>query len=177
MLSLVLAAVLAPPAPATPPPFVPARLTRTAVQRYAAPPPAVFPLLGPAGETRWAGDDWKPAFLWPRDARDERGAVFTTGKTGRETIWLLTVYDDKALRIAYVQVSPGHHVAELEVRLQGEGSGTRADVTYTWTGLSEAGNAFVDAHRGSHFDDAMAGWERELQEYLAHAGAPASRHP
>jgi hypothetical protein len=51
---LVLSAAVASTPAAGPAPFGPAHLTRTAVQRYPAPPAAVFPLLGPAGETRWA---------------------------------------------------------------------------------------------------------------------------
>ena len=152
--------------------FTPVHLTRSYTQRIAAPASVVFPLMGPSGERKWAGPTWSPDFLFPRDARDQAGAVFRTSHGGRETIWTLTVFDEKTLRVEYVQVSPGHHVAQLAVQLAPDGDArTRAEITYTWTGLSATGNAFIERHRGAHFDESMSVWEKELNDYLSAAAS------
>jgi hypothetical protein len=49
-----------------------------------AAPATVLPLFGPIREAEWA-HGWNPAILYPTDRVQKPGAVFTTGKPGKET--------------------------------------------------------------------------------------------
>lgn len=160
---------LAPPAAS---PFVPAHLTRTYTQHLSAPPREVFPLLGPWGEKKWA-EGWEPRFLHPAAGRDERGAVFTTFRDGSETVWVLTAFDEARQHVEYVQVTPGVKATLLVVSLAptSRPDESVAEISYTWTALSEKGNDYIDAHRGPLFDQKMAAWEKEMNDYLKAARA------
>ena len=142
-----------------------AHVSRSSVIHLEAPADEVFPLFGPLAEKKWAGHDWSPDFLSPAGGADVEGAVFTTGED-RHAIWVLTAFDLRALRAAYVQVTPGKAVTQLDIGLTREGpERTSARITYTWTGLSEDGNRFVE-HHGQLFDKMMSEWEGVMNVYL-----------
>jgi hypothetical protein len=149
---------------ASPTPFVSVRLTRSYTQHLDAPPEVVFPLLGPVQEKKWA-HGWDPAFVYPAGGADERGCVFTTG--GGASVWILTVFDERSLRVEYVQVAAGVRVTELHITLAAEGTaGTAAAISYTWTSLSARSNEFIEAHRGPRFEEGMKEWESGFNAYL-----------
>jgi hypothetical protein len=66
--------------------------------RLPAPPSVVFPLFGPIRETEWP-PRWNPALLYPPDCIQKAGGVFTR-EHEQDAIWVLTVYDEAALRIS-----------------------------------------------------------------------------
>jgi hypothetical protein len=143
--------------------------------RLPAPPAVVFPLFGPVREAEWA-PHWNPTILYPpdRDRRQSAGAVFTTrqltpGQHDRDVVWVLTTYDEAALRIGYVIVRPAINASQLDITLKPIGEKeTEATVTHRLTSLSEEGDAFVKEFAAEfplerdHWEQAISGRLREL---------------
>jgi hypothetical protein len=70
-----------------------------------APIEVAGPLFGADKERVWA-PGWNPAFLWPREAGDQAGMVFTIPHGERTAVWVNTVFDLAAGRVQYVYVLP-----------------------------------------------------------------------
>jgi hypothetical protein len=69
--------------------------------------------------------------------------------------------------VAYVHVTPGSLVVELTLRLTPlPEERTRADIRYTYTALSEAGNARIAHMTETNFAAFMRDWEREMNHFL-----------
>jgi hypothetical protein len=139
--------------------------------RLPAPPSVVFPLFGPIRESEWS-PDWNPTMLYPPEHIQKAGAVFTTREHDQDVVWMLTVYDEAALRISYVIVSPQHNVGELDITLKAVGDKeTEATVTHRLTALSEASDGRVK-HFASEFPLERDHWQhaitRRLRELTEH---------
>lgn len=176
-MTVLLLAILSGGHPMTPPSdFVARRVTRTRVQTYAAPPAVVFPLHGPREEAEWAVG-WSPEMIHPAaGGPPSRGTVFLTRHGGAEAVWILTRWDPAQGRVEYVHVSQGRDVTEIDIRVSGPEAGpTRVEVTYTWTGLSRAGNAFVEGQTEEAFARMIDEWQEELAHYIR-TGRKLERH-
>jgi len=148
------------------PQFSARRVSRTYVQSYPAAPAAVFPLHGPIEEAKWAAG-WDPQMIHCAQGSTAAGSIFITRHNGAETVWVNTAWDPGAGRVEYVHMTPNRDVTEIRIRVSGPQAGpTRVEVTYTWTGLSEAGNNFVETHTEDRFRQWMGDWEEELAYYL-----------
>jgi len=142
------------------------RVTRTGSQTWEAPPGRVLPLLTPLGEKAWAAE-WEPEMRWQAPGSGE-GTLFVTRSHGpRETVWILRTFDAAAGRVAYVHVTPGYLVVELSLVLAPLAPNrTRAEIRYTFTALSEEGNARIARMSEPHFAEFMRAWEAELNHFL-----------
>jgi hypothetical protein len=134
----------------------------------------VFPLFGAEAERAWA-PDWNPAFLWPEDATDRRGMVFTVAHGDRTAIWVNTSFDPEARRVQYVYVIPGMVVTVITLKLSANGSSTHVAVTYERTALTSNANEVV-SQMATH--DRMSGpeWGNQVNSHLesrSQAGVPA----
>jgi hypothetical protein len=141
--------------------------------RLPAPPAVVLPLFGPVREAEWA-PHWNPTILYPPDRSQSAGAVFTTrqstgGQHDHDVIWVLTTYEEAALRIGYVIVRPGISASQLDVALKPVGEKeTEATVIQKLTSLSEDGDSFVKEFAAEfplerdHWEQAISGRLREL---------------
>ncbi len=142
------------------------RACRVAVQTWNAPAERLLRLLTPLGERAWAVG-WEPEIRWQAPGRGEGTLFVTRSASGAETVWVLERFDVARLRVAYVHVSPGSLVVEIVVALAPlSESKTRAEVRYTFTALSEQGNARVAQMTEGHFADFMRDWECELNHFL-----------
>jgi hypothetical protein len=142
------------------------RATRVAVQTWNAAPEQVLPLLTPLGEKAWAVG-WEPELRWQAAGSGEGTLFVTRSHAGGETVWVLETFDAPHLRVAYVHVTPASLVVEIVVTLAPLAeSKTRAHVRYTFTALSEVGNARIAQMTEAHFADFMRDWERELNHFL-----------
>jgi len=150
------------------PAFSPRQVSRAYTQSLAAPPDQIMPLLTPLGEKAWAVG-WDPVILFQAPAPGT-GTMFATRHAGeREKIWLLETFDVAGRRVRYLHVTPGSDVTEIDIALSaaaGAPDRTEAVVRYTYTGLSERGNALVDAMTEEHYQRFMEQWEQELNRYL-----------
>ncbi len=147
-------------------PFVARRVRRTRHQTYAAPPAVVFPLQGFREEKLWSVG-WEPEMVFPADGSPSEGAVFLITRSGAEEVWVLTRWDPVARRAGYGHGTAGHDVTEIRISVSGPEQGpSHVDVTYTWTALSEAGNAFIEEQTEESFRAWMSEWEEEMAHYL-----------
>lgn len=152
-------------------PFTARRVERSAAIRLLAPPAAVFPLFEPLGERNWV-PGWDPAIVYPASGQAERGAVFLTGDAAAPAVWTLIEFAPQDWRVAYVRVSPASHVALITVRCADLGDGTTgAEVSYAFTGLSAAGNEYVEQFTPEHYAEWIGGWETAINHYLRHGVA------
>ena len=107
--------------------------------------------------------------LYPPDRSQKAGAVFTTKDHDHDVVWVLTTYDETALRISYVIVSPNRSAAQLDIALKTIGAkDTEATVTHRMTALSEEGDRDVKDFAGEfplerdHWEHAISSRLREL---------------
>jgi hypothetical protein len=140
----------------------------TITLRLRATPSVAFPLFGPVRESEWA-PHWNPTILYPLGGGQSAGAVFTTKQHDRDAIWVLTTYDEAALRIGYVIVRPSISASQLDIALKPIGEKeTEATVTHTLTSLSEDGDSFVKEFAAEfplerdHWEQAISGRLREV---------------
>ena len=148
--------------------FTGKRLTRTYRQTINAAPDTVFPLLCPVREAEWL-DGWHYTMLWSQSGLVEEGAVFSTPGEGEEdTVWIVTRHDATKRAIEFTRFTPGSRVCVLHIAV-GPGTGGRSlvDIAYTYTGITEAGNAFLDGITEESFLDAVTFWERSMNHWLA----------
>jgi hypothetical protein len=147
---------------------------RRAVSSYTqtidAPPDRVFPLLCPIRESEWA-DGWIGKVVYAVSGVAEADGVYATDVEGEkdDTIWVVTKYDAGARVIQLVYFVPGVRVAKLEMAVSADGaSRSRVGITYTNTGLSEAGNAEIQANFESteSFARRMSLWQGAMNHYL-----------
>ncbi len=142
------------------------RVTRSFEQIWMAEPGRTFSLLGPAEEAKWA-QGWAPTALYPHTDPAVQDAVFLTAHEPDRKIWVLFEWDRAARRVGYFNVLPGSHATTIRISLKtGAEKTTRATVTYVWTGLSEAGNAWVAQHTPQRFEAEMRNWQDAINHYL-----------
>jgi hypothetical protein len=129
-----------------------------------APIEVAGPLFGADKERAWA-PDWNPVFLWPQDAGDLSGMVFTVAHGDKTAVWVNTIFDLTAGRVQYVYVLPEVVATLVSVQLSPVGNSTHVEVTYERTALRPAA---YDAVRQMAEGDAIAGpeWEHQINAYL-----------
>jgi hypothetical protein len=151
------------------PAFTALRLVRSATIELAAAPQMVFPLFEPLGERTWA-EGWEPEMLYPPSGGAEEGMVFSTRQhSAAPTIWAIVRYEPERHAICYLRVAPDSHVADMRVVCTSSGDDrTHAAITYVFTGLSEAGNAYVATFTEEHYQHWMRSWETAINHYLLH---------
>ncbi|HEX5473936.1 MAG TPA: hypothetical protein VFX12_04660 [Vicinamibacterales bacterium] len=143
----------------------PVRATRAWVQHLHAPPSHVFPLLCPVREREWV-DGWDPRVVISESGVAEPECVFVTADAHGESTWVAIEHDPSRFVVRFVKTTPALAVTRVDIRLEPEGAGTAAHVTYSWTALSEAGAAFVRDRTDEWWSGFMAEWEGSLNRFL-----------
>jgi hypothetical protein len=157
-------------------PFEAQHLTRTQNIHLSASPDRVFPLFDPIGEKQWA-DGWEPEIMYPLSGEVEEGMVFTIGSHDEvQVIWTILAFDAAKWEISYLRVTPGSHVAIIDIRCEDNlNETTRASISYTFTALTEQGNDYVTRFTGPHYQEWMSMWEKAINYSLQH-GHPLQHH-
>lgn len=120
----------------------------------------------PEGERTWV-DGWAPRYFYPANGETIEGMVFETGEGDELTYWTVVDLDLAACRVRYSRVTPGSRSTIVEVACQADGENTcQVDVGYTLTGLSEAGNAAIDAFIGDAYIRMIEEWRTKIIEHL-----------
>ena len=143
------------------------RITRSYTQRIMATPDKVFPLLCPVREKDWA-DGWEYNLVYSDSGVAEPDCVFTTPHGDMpETIWIVTRHEPENLYVEFLNVTPGVRVVKAQIQLEDNRDGTTAaQITYSYTGLSDRGNALIDRITDDHFKHEMIAWEHAMNHYL-----------
>jgi hypothetical protein len=133
---------------------------------------AAFPLFGPVRESEWA-PTWSPKWVYPSEARQSSdGAVFTTAAPEGVSTWVMTVYDPERRDVEYVNLIPGHRVAEISIVVRPAGPATSvARISYRVTALSEQDAAFV-LHFEKEFPNEAPHWENAVNAAISRANSP-----
>lgn len=142
--------------------FVPRSKTLRGTLTVDAPVERAFPLFSPSGERLWV-PGWDPEVLDPQGADWEEEMLFRTRDEHGEAVWVITRLDRAAHEVTYHRVEPGRYVARVEVRCLPGDSGTKVETSYRFVGLSDAGNAEIDAMTDADYAAKMerwAGWIR-----------------
>lgn len=142
-------------------------IDRHATFHLPMPPAQALPYLTPEGERAWVAG-WDPVPLHaPGGSLSVAGAVFTTAADGEATLWL-TLRVDFATGVAeYVRITPGNRLGTVHVRCLPEGDGTRVEVDYRLTALSEAGAAQLATVTPEAFARTIAGWKTKIEAACA----------
>ena len=144
----------------------PHRVQRTYTQRLDAPPADIFPLLCPVREIEWV-DGWAPIAVFSHSGLAEPGCVFLAPDGDREAVWMITQHNPQAFFVEFVKVTPGRTAGRIRIQLRAAGdAATEADVTYQYTALGDAGEAFVDGFTEDHYAAFMRAWEAALNHFL-----------
>jgi hypothetical protein len=136
-------------------------------QAIEASPETVFPLLCPVREAEWL-DGWQYRLIYSESGRAETGCVFSTPGHGEaDTVWVITAHDPDHLRVTFARFTPENRVCTLDIRVE-EAGGEKSlvHIAYTYTGISEAGNRFVDGFSEEQFMGAVRFWEASMNHYL-----------
>lgn len=137
--------------------FVPRSKTLSGSLTVDAPVERAFPLFSPLGERLWV-PGWDPEVLAPEGAEWEEEMLFRTRDEHGEAVWVITRLDRAAHEVTYHRVEPGRYVARVEVRCTPLGERTAVRTSYRFVGLSEAGNAEIDAMTDEEYAGKMERW-------------------
>lgn len=139
-----------------------------ASHRIALPLPAAeaLELFTPEGERLWIAE-WNPRYFHPANGETMEGMIFVTGEGDELTHWTMTDFDIVGHRVRYCRVTAGSRSTIVEVRCIPDGEQQcHALVTYALTGLSEAGNAAIDAYVGDAYVTMIEDWRRKILAHL-----------
>lgn len=125
-------------------------------------PDEAFPLFAALGEKEWV-PGWDPKLVWPPSGELQQDQVFLTGEGAEKTYWYVSQVDHQARRVDYIRNTPTSRVARVHVEVAPEGGGSKVDVTYVWTALSESGRQEIEA-AASDYEAMMKEWKRLLDQ-------------
>ena len=140
------------------------RISQTSTFRVEAPLEKAFPLFGPILEKEWAWG-WDPKVVYSSSALIEEKMIFRTkGREGDYT-WIVSRYEPQQYLVEYT-VYTQERVWFITVLCSGEGQATEVSVTYTYTGLTETGNALNRQALDEMFKHDLKDWEEAIAWYL-----------
>ncbi len=132
-----------------------------------APLKTVFELFSPLGEKLWV-PDWNPELLHPPGVGWERGLIFRTQEELGEAVWLVTVLDRDRHEVEYYRIEPGRYVARVRVQCQARVlRQTEVGVSYSFVGLSDAGNREIAEMSRAAYEQKMMRWQGWINGYLS----------
>ncbi len=137
-----------------------------------APIDRAAPLFGAWAERAWAGEDWKPHFLYPQPARDVAGEVFTVSHGGHHSIWVNTALDLQSGHMQYVYVMPAAQAVLIDVHLHPVNATTTAvNVMYQRTSLNSQLNDHI-TELGRQDSKNGPVWQSQINRYFQQHPAP-----
>ncbi|MGD2147394.1 MAG: hypothetical protein PVH41_11930 [Anaerolineae bacterium] len=149
--------------------FVSKRVSRTRSITLGAPLASVFPLFGPVRETEWA-TGWEPEVLYSATGLLEEHMVFRTRSHRAhepDLTWTVSRYSPDEAVIEYTVFAPGRlWWIAIQCRESAGGDTTRAEITYTYTGLTEEGNAANERALEEMYRHDLRDWEGAINHYL-----------
>jgi hypothetical protein len=154
----------------TSPAFTSRRISRTRAITLNAPLSETFPLFGPIREKEWA-EGWDPQILYPVAGPVEEYMVFRTpshhGHGERDYTWTVSKYQPERALIEYtVFTSERLWVIKVQCEEDVPNQTTRAEITYTFTGLTAMGNAINERALQALYAHDLRDWEEAINHYL-----------
>jgi len=147
----------------------PIRISRTSAIVLQGMPDEVFPLFGPIREREWA-PGWDPTIIYPGGVLAEAHMVFTTrthDADEAEATWTISAYDPEHGSIEYTVFTPGRlWTVAICCRPGHADRTTRAEVTYTYTGVTDRGQHLNEAALERMFGRDLRDWEEQINGTL-----------
>ncbi len=149
------------------PDFKAKRITRSYRQTINAPPDVVFPLLCPVREAEWL-DGWEYEMIHSESGLAEEGCVFSTPGDGEaDTTWVISRHDKEKQLVEFVRFTPDSRTCVLKIAVTPRGeTGSNVDISYNYTGVSAAGNTWIDNFTEDSFLNAVKFWEISMNQFL-----------
>lgn len=147
-------------------PALPDEVVRSGRVRVALPPDAALDLFTARGEIGWA-PGWQPRFISPPDGAPVPGGVWLTAQDGKDVIWRVQRFDRAAREAEYLRVTPDERLVVVAVRIEADGAGSVALVTYRCIALTDAGRAWRDGFSAEAYAGMMREWERLIAAHLS----------
>lgn len=147
--------------------FIPLRKVFTYRQTINASSEIIFPLLCPERETEWL-DDWTYSMIYSKSGVAELGAVFSTSDEGEEdTIWIVTRHDYEEKIVEFARFTHNNRISLLEIKIeQLDNTKSYVDIKYSYTGLTTAGNSFINEYSDEQFAHNMKHWENSMNYFI-----------
>ncbi len=152
--------------------FISKRITRTSTITLNSPIQKVFPLFNPVREKEWAAD-WKPHFLTGsnQDPEIKEHLVFKTrsshGHDENDHIWTISKYLPDRAYIEYTVFTP-ERLWWIAIQCSHDipNHATHAEITYTYVGLTDQGNAINEKALQLMYAQDLKDWEEAINHYL-----------
>jgi len=129
----------------------------------------VFPLFGAMEEKKWS-PDWQPMPVFPASGKMEEGFIFKTPDHVPDAplrTWIVAKYDLSDHLVKYI-VATANQITMITVHCsQSDLNKTKAEITYTLTGLNEEGNEISQHLIIRIFKHNLQDWETAINQYLA----------
>jgi hypothetical protein len=145
-----------------------ARISRTSNIALNAPLKKVFPLFGPMREKEWAAG-WEPQVLFATTDLEEHMVFQTQSHYGQEVdyTWTVSKYHPDQAFIEYTVFTPERiWWITIECSDGKTKETTKAKITYTYTGLTESGNATNEKAMAMMYRHDLKDWEAAINHYL-----------
>ncbi len=135
-------------------------------QTIHSPPEEVFPLMCPVREKEWV-NGWNPRLVLTESGVAEPGCIFVTPGLPQDAVWIMTDVDPESLHLEILKVIPGVVVGMIDIQLRADGKrSTFADISYTYTSISDYGDEMLADLTEEHFRSFMETWENEINHFL-----------
>ena len=145
------------------------RISRTSIITLNAPLKKVFPLFGPIKEKEWA-DGWSPEIVYSNTNLLEEHMVFKIESHGHgetDYTWIVTKYMPEQSLIEYtVFTMERFWFITIKCSKNNDNLKTDAEITYTYTGLTEKGNAINEKALQHMYSRDLKDWEEAINYYL-----------
>jgi hypothetical protein len=143
------------------------RITRTYCQTINAIPDKVFPLLCPIREADWL-NGWQYTMIYSESGLIETGAVFSTPYEGEEdTVWVVTKHDLEKHEVEFNRFTHKSRTCVLKIAVrQKDENSSYVNISYTYTGITSAGNDFIDNYIQGSFLEGVTFWEKSMNYFL-----------
>jgi hypothetical protein len=129
-----------------------------------APIEIVAPLFGADRERVWA-PGWDPAFVWPSEAKDQEGMVFTMAHEHKTAIWINTSFEPINGRVQYAYLIPDIMVTVITLKMTPQEKRTHVSVEYDRTALNTGANDHVQ-QMADHEGRSGTEWAKRINDYL-----------
>lgn len=151
-------------------PFKAKRISRKSTIQLNGPMDKVFPLFGAIREKEWA-DGFDPHIVYSVTNLLEEHMVFQTAteypEEESDKTWVVSKYAPEQAYIEYtVFTSIRVYWITIQCRENPGIRTTRAEVTYIFTGLTEAGNTLIEKALKAMFENDLKDWEKAINYYL-----------
>ena len=153
------------------------RVQHTYVQHYKHSADAVFAITEPVEEVKWAPGfdfEWVYAQDGPNAKGGKEGDVFIAhprlSHDGQHhaTVWVISKRDFKQRVIQFVRFLPDVETVQIDIHVMPEGKVSKAEITYTWTALSDHGRERLKGLTKEVFERDMKEWQQQVDSYLDH---------